>query len=249
MRTREFKMINKKFEELRLRNLEETKRKLRESVNEETLIIQAKESIDDLKKTTNVLTTRLREWYGYYNPEFEKELKDNEKFVELVPKEKPAKDSLGGKFEKKDVEKINNFAKEINNKYLLIKELEKYLEELMQKICPNITVLTGVQIGAELIIIARSLKRLSEMSASKIQLLGAEEALLRHLKTDSKSPKYGVLFMHPLVQKAKERGKAAKIIAEKIAIAVKVDRFKGNFIGNELRKETEEKIRKLGVRD
>ena len=174
------------FKKLREINLEETKQKLRESVNEETQIIQAKEAIDDLKKTANVLATRLREWYGYYNPEFEKELRDNEKFVELAHKEKPAKDSLGGKFGKEDVEKINILAEQINNQYNLIKKLEKYLEELMQKVCPNMTALTGVQIGAELIILARSLKRLSEMPSSKIQLLGAEEALLRHLKTESK---------------------------------------------------------------
>ncbi len=230
------------FKKLYEKDLEETKNKLRESVNEETLIIQTKEAIDDLKKTVNVLVTRLREWYGYYNPEFEKELRDNEKFSELALKEKPAKDSLGGKFEKKDIEKINDFAKEINNKYSLIKALEKYLEELMNKVCPNTITLTGVQIGAELIILARGLRRLSEMPASKIQLLGAEEALLRHLKTDSKSPKYGILFMHPLVQKSKEKGKAAKIIAEKIAIAVKIDRFKGKYFGDKLKKQVEEKI-------
>ncbi len=237
------------FKEIYLKNLEETKKKLRESVNEETLIIQTKEAIDDLKKTANVLATRLREWYGYYNPEFEKELRDNEKFSELASKEKPTKDSLGGKFGRQDVEKIEELAEQLNNQYDLIKKLEKYLEELMKKICPNTTTLTGVQIGAELIILARGLRRLSDMPASKIQLLGAEEALLRHLKTDSKSPKYGILFMHPLVQKAKERGKAAKIIAEKIAIAVKVDRFKGKYFGAELKKQVEEKISKLGVRE
>ena len=237
------------FNELREKDLESTKNKLRESINEENFIIQAKEAIDDLKKTANTLASRLREWYAYYNPEFEKKLRDNEKFSELAPKEKPIQKSLGGKLEKKDIEQINNLAEQINRQYTLIKDLEKYLEKLMQNTCPNMTALTGAHIGAELIILARSLKRLSEMPASTIQLLGAEEALFKHLKTGSKSPKYGMIFMHPLVQKAKKRGKAAKILAEKITLAVKIDRFKGKYIGDKLKKEFEEKIFKLGVRE
>ena len=237
------------FEKLREKNIEETKNKLRESVSKETILIQTKEAIDELKKTANVLASRLREWYAYYNPEFEKSLKDNEKFAELCAEEKPSKNSLGGKFEKEDIERINTLAAQLNKQHNLIKELEKYLEELIKKICPNMNELTGAQIGSELIILARSLKKLSEMPASTIQLLGAEEALFRHLKTKSKSPKYGILFMHSLVQKAKERGKAARILADKIAIAVKIDKFNGKFIGDKLRKEVEDKIAKLGIRD
>ena len=83
--------------------------------------------------------------------------------------------------------------------------------------------------------------------ASTIQLLGAEKALFRHLKNNKNlSPKFGFLHDHPFVMKVKkeDRGKVARILADKVAIAAKVDYFKGRFIGNKLREELEEKIRK-----
>lgn len=237
------------FEEMRSRNLEETKKKLRESVNDEVMIIQFKESIDGLKKTVNILTTRFRELYACYNPEFEKELRDSEKFVELASKQKPKKDSIGGKLDKADVDEILKFCEHMQLQYKLIKELEKHLEELMKKLCPNTSDLAGISIGAELIILAGSLKRLSEMPASAIQLIGAEKALFRHIKDGAKNPKHGILFMHPLVQKAKDRGKAAKILADKISLAVKIDRFRGKYIGDKLRKNVEERIANFGARE
>ena len=80
--------------------------------------------------------------------------------------------------------------------------------------------------------------------ASTVQLLGAEEALFKHIKTGARCPKYGVLFAHQLVQKADKdrRGRAARVIADKISLASKVDFFKGEFIGDKLLKEVEKKL-------
>ena len=79
------------------------------------------------------------------------------------------------------------------------------------------------------------------MPSSTIQLLGAEKALFIHLLKKTKPPKHGVLFDHPLVisHNKKEQGKIARAIADKISIAVKLDYFKGDFLGNKLRKELE----------
>jgi len=96
---------------------------------------------------------------------------------------------------------------------------------------------------AKLIALAGNLKKLVEFPSSTIQLLGAEKALFRHMRTGAKAPKHGIIHEHPIVSKAKEKGKAARAVADKISLAVKVDYFKGKFIGDKLRKELEEKFK------
>ena len=83
------------------------------------------------------------------------------------------------------------------------------------------------------------------MRSSTIQVLGAEKALFRHMKTGAKPPRHGIIIKHPLISSAKqkEHGKRARTLADKIAIAVKVDYFKGKFIGDTLKKGIQEKFK------
>ena len=80
------------------------------------------------------------------------------------------------------------------------------------------------------------------MPASKIQLLGSEKAFFRYLISGTKSPKYGLLFTHELVQKSRNKGKIARVLADKISIAARIDYFKGEFIGDKLRKQVEARL-------
>ena len=96
----------------------------------------------------------------------------------------------------------------------------------MKDLCPRLQTLATTLIGAQLIEHAGSLKHLAELPSSTIQVLGAEKALFRHLKTGSKPPKFGVIFAHPSITDSQERGKAARRLAGKISIAVKQDYFK-----------------------
>jgi nucleolar protein 56 len=116
----------------------------------------------------------------------------------------------------------------------------------MKRYCPNLLEITGMMLGAKLIAKAGSLKRLSQFPASTIQVLGAEKALFRHMKTGARPPRHGMLIQHPIVAQAKqkEHGKRARTLADKISIAAKVDYFKGEFIGKKLKKEL---IDKFGV--
>ncbi len=124
-----------------------------------------------------------------------------------------------------------------------IAEKESYLESLMQKYCPNLLAVADAVIGARLLHAAGSLEKLSRMVARKIQVLGAESAFFKFLTSRSqKVPRYGILFHNELVQAAKDKGRAARLLSDKIAIAVKVDFFKGEFVGDKLRKELDEKI-------
>jgi nucleolar protein 56 len=112
----------------------------------------------------------------------------------------------------------------------------------MKNYCPNVLELAGATIGAKLIELAKSLKRMALLPASTVQLLGAEKALFRHLKLKTKSPKYGVIFQHPLIQNAKrsERGKMARRLADKLSLCARLDYFKGEFKAKEYRKMLEQ---------
>lgn len=242
------------YEKFYQNNLLLTKLAVRGSVSTDNLILQTISNINDLDKTTNILAKRLRDWYSLTFPELEKTLQDHEKFAELVAtksrkellKELKLKDEelMGTELNKVDLEEIKLLAKNVHELYQLRKKHEVYLKTLMEEHCPNLLELTGVTIGAKLFEHAKSLKRLALLPSSTIQLLGAEKALFRHIKTGSKSPKYGVLFTHPLVQKVrpKQKGMVARTLASKISIAVRVDFFKGKAVGKKLREELEKKF-------
>jgi nucleolar protein 56 len=240
---------NKKYySDFYSKNLQLTKKQIKESVNEDLLIIQAVSNIVEIDKISNILVKRLREWYSLYNPEFVKSIFDNEKFVELILKKtKKESDSMGAELDKKDLDPILSLASQINNLFEFRKNNETYLENLMKKYCPNLNEIAGTLIGAKLLEKAGSLRRLVLMPASTIQILGAEKALFRHLKTKKKAkpPKFGLLFMHPLFSKARREnyGKIARALGDKIAIAVKIDYFKGKFLGDKLKKGLEDKFK------
>lgn len=238
-----------KLADLRKKNLELAKKAVRESVNPDLFIINAVNNIEELQKIINNLSKRLREWYSLYLPELDKKLAEHESFVNLVlkadkkdlVKELKIKDEMGANFDKKELEPILSLASIISDLMRESQFLEEYLEKTMKAYCPNLTVLAGALIGAKLLREAGSLKKMAMMRSSTIQLLGAEKALFRHIRTGAKPPKYGYLLQHQLVQRAKkeERGKAARVLADKIFLAVRMDYFKGEFVADKLLKELE----------
>ena len=243
------------FPEFYQKNIEITKKAIKESVKKDVLIIQTINNIEGIDKVNSILIKNLREWYEIYNPEFSKSISNNEKFTELIIKKNKKgllkeikvreEDSMGADLSKDDLDAIKELAKKLDGIYNLKKGQQEYLEKLMREECPNLTEIASVFIGAKLIAYAGSLKRLSEMPASTIQLLGAEKALFRHMRTGAKAPKYGILFQHPLIGKINKKnyGKVARALADKISIAAKVDYFKGDFIGDKLKKEVEARFK------
>jgi len=238
-----------KFHEL---NLQLTRRALKQAVNEDNLITQAIANVSELDRACNMLVKRLREWYSLYLPEFSEAMHDNQKYAEMVAtktreqllQESTAEDTMGADLNKTDVEEILLLAKQVNDLYKLRAQHEEYLEKVMKKYCPNLLELAGVTIGAKLLELGKSLKRLALLPASTVQLLGAEKALFRHIKTGARSPKYGIIINHPLIQNAKknEKGKAARMLADKLSLCARLDFFKGEFKAPAYRKELEGKL-------
>jgi nucleolar protein 56 len=248
---------NKKyFSEFSKKNLEITKESIRNSVGNDNLIIQTINVIDETDKVLNGLTKRLRDWYSLYNPEASNKIRDHEKFSLLVTKKTKSqllkeldvneKDSIGASLKEKDISAITLLATQINNFYKLRKHYEEYLKNLEKVTCPNIETILGPTITAKLIEHAGSLKRLAELPASTLQILGAEKALFRHIRNKrNRPPKYGILHEHQMILKSnnKMHGKVARALADKATIAVRVDYFKGKFIGDKLKKDLIKKFK------
>ena len=108
--------------------------------------------------------------------------------------------------------------------------MEDHIDASMEDVAPNVKGLLTASVGARLISKAGSLRRLASLSASTIQILGAEKALFRTLKTGSDPPKHGILFQHPIIHSAPkwQRGKMARAIAAKTAIAARLDVYGQN---------------------
>ncbi|MBI2148496.1 hypothetical protein HYU23_02355 [Candidatus Woesearchaeota archaeon] len=210
---------------LRELNIKLTKESLRKEISRDILIIQTIHSIDELIKIINTLVANLRERYGYYAPRASR-TEDVEKFLELINKK--IKEDIGMDLTQKDLDSIIELSAEIKNLIQLKKSKEKYIEELTKEICSNLSQVATPLIASRLIDHAGSLKHLAEIPSSTIQVLGAEKALFRHLKTGSKAPKFGIIFSHPNISKAlqEQKGKAARKLASEISKAVKIDFFR-----------------------
>ena len=216
-------------------------------------ITQAINTLDETDKIVNGISSRLREWYGLHFPELDniidsiigysqivmagkKENLSKETFEQAgFPESKVemlnlvVKNSRGGDMSSENLAIVQTLAKQILELSELRKDLEKHIELQMKNVAPNLTAILGPAVGARILARAGSLKNLASMPASTIQVLGAEKALFRSLKTGSQPPKHGILFQHALVHAAPrwQRGKIARAIAAKAAIAARVDQYGG----------------------
>lgn len=242
------------FKKIREKALAETGEKLRNSVSDDLFIMQAVNNIEEIDKTANTLSKRLREWYSYYFPELDVYVADNEAFCKLalekskkeLLKEFKEQESLGADLKEIDINQMKVLAKTVKELFDMRHSHVQYLEIKMKEMCPNVLHICGASIGAKLISLAGSFKKISVLPASTIQVLGAEKALFRHLKNRKcLPPKYGVLLNHSLVsrQRNSNKGKVARALADKIALCARVDYFKGEFVADTLLKELEDRFK------
>jgi len=169
---------------------------------------------------------------------------------EEVPKTKAdaiakvAEKSMGADLSDDDLNQIQTLCTDILSLYQFRQDLESYLDSTMEEVAPNTKYLVGSLLGARLIAVSGGLTNLAKRPASTIQVLGAEKALFRSLKTGTRPPKHGLIFQHTLLHDAKrwQRGKIARALAGKLAIATRADAFGRRNIGEELKASMDKRI-------
>jgi nucleolar protein 56 len=265
-------------------NLQDTLGKLREfalglssskvteiSASPDLHIIQAINSLDEIDKIANALSSRLREWYGLHFPELDNIIDSINGYSQIVmagkresltkqifedagfPESKVEMLSLissksrGGDISDVNLAIVQSIAKQILDFHELRKKLEEHVETEMRIIAPNTSAILGTAVGARILGRAGSLKRMASLPASTIQVLGAEKALFRSLKTGSQPPKHGLLFQHAMVHAAPrwQRGKIARAVAAKAVIAARVDVY-GEGINETLLEKLNIRVDEIG---
>ena len=190
-------------------------------------IIQSVNALDELDKIINVVGARMREWYGLHFPELDNLIQSLIAYAEIVTKAglrenitiqiienagmhdrkaeiimDAAKRSKGGDMTTENLVIVKKIAQEIISQSELRRILSDHIEIAMDLVAPNVKSLLTASVGARIIAKAGSLSRLAVLPASTIQVLGAEKALFRALKTGTRPPKHGLIFQHPLIHSA-----------------------------------------------
>lgn len=216
-------------------------------------IVQSINALDELDKIINTIGTRMREWYGLHFPELDNIVQSQVAHAEIISRAgsrdnirkeilesagmqdkkveiilDAASRSKGGDMTPENIAIVKKLADQVVLQSDLRRVLADHIEAAMESVAPNVKELLTAAVGARLIAKAGSLARLATMPASTIQVLGAEKALFRALKTGARPPKHGILFQHPLIHSAPkwQRGKIARAVAAKVAIAAKIDYFR-----------------------
>lgn len=241
----------------------------------DNMIIQAINLVDQLDKDINTFSMRIREWYGYHFPELVKIVTDNNtyaKVVRLIKNRKEmsddmvdqleeivmdaskakaiidaSKSSMGMDISPLDLINIELFASRVIDMFDYRKRLHEYLHSKITQVAPNLSSLIGDQVAARLISHAGSLTNLAKYPASTIQILGAEKALFRALKTKSNTPKYGLIFHSSFIGRAgtTNKGRISRYLANKCAIASRIDCFSDiptDVFGGFLQKQVESRL-------
>jgi nucleolar protein 58 len=215
--------------------------------------------LDDLDKELNNYIMRCKEWYGWHFPELSKIIQDNIAYCKTIKKigyktnaastelndilpedveqkvKEAAEVSMGTEISEEDLTNISNLCDQVLEISDYRNQLYEYLKNRMLAVAPNLTALVGELVGARLIAHAGSLLNLAKHPSSTVQILGAEKALFRAMKTKHDTPKYGLIYHASLVGQsgAKFKGKVSRMLAAKAALAIRVDAL-GEDVDNEM---------------
>jgi len=240
-------------------------------------IIQAIATIDHLDKAVNTFSMRVREWYSWHFPELIRIVSDNQKYAKcayFIKDKKTLSDeslhdlaalvdddestaqaiidaarvSMGQDISPTDMDNVMLFAQRVISLTSYRKSLGNYLVAKMGVVAPNLAALIGETVGARLISHAGSLTNLAKYPASTVQILGAEKALFRALKTKGNTPKYGLIYHSSFIGKAglKNKGRISRFLANKTSIASRIDNFSmapTRKFGEALRAQVDERLR------
>merc|ERR1712168_1378191 len=159
-----------------------------------------------------------------------------------------SKSSMGMDISPIDLLNIDTFASRVIGLTDYRKELSAYLQSKMGQVALNLATLIGDVVGARLISHAGSLTNLAKAPASTVQILGAEKALFRALKTRGNTPKYGLICHSTFIGRAgaKNKGRISRYLANKCSIASRIDCFSENpsaVFGDHLKQQVEDRVK------
>lgn len=239
-------------------------------------IMNASALIENMDKTNNSFAMKMREWYGWHFPELNKIVTDNDLYCKCVraignrlhwSEDKLAalkavvnsdeiveeiltalKVSMGREMSDTDLSMVDSFTSVVVDMHSTRKNVGEYMTKKLSVVAPNLQAVVGDNIAAKLITHAGSLVNLAKAPASTIQIMGAEKAHFRALKTKGNTPKYGLLFNTSAVSKAaqKNKGRISRCLANKCSIASRIDAFSSgtpnNIFGEKLKDQVDERL-------
>jgi nucleolar protein 56 len=193
-------------------------KKIREKYkSKDTELLQMTRTLDELDTVINLLTERVVDWHQVRQPSFSRKYRRTpvHSIVRMI-----AQRSGGGLGRVTgDIERLSE------TRTVLAREVSARADEVM----PNCSALIGGLVAARLLLHAGGLEPLARLPGSAIQVLGARTALFSHLRSHTPAPKHGIIFQHRRVHNAPRevRGKVARVLAAKLAIAARLDFFRG----------------------
>ncbi len=239
-----------------------TSEKIRESVkSNDVMIVETINSLEEIEDTTGKLIERLREWCTPYLPEMEK-LSNHELYAKVIATQTSRENIINSgildnthivlsedyiiDIGENDLRIIKTFASSLYGLYESKNELEEYIDKKIKEVAPNMYDVAGANLAAKLIAHANGLENLAKLPSSTLQIIGAEKAIFRHLKTGENPPKHGLIFQHPSIRGSNwwVRGKLARSVASKITIAARKDAFSNEYDPN-LKVELDERIEEI----
>jgi nucleolar protein 56 len=199
-------------------------------------LLQMVRMLDELDNVINLLQERAAEWYQVTTPSFSRKYRSlpARKMLDLI-----RKGARGG---------LGSVAEEIDRLTVTRTRLMREVSARADEVLPNTSALIGGLVAARLLSRAGGLPALARMPGSTIQVIGSEQALFSHLRGGTPPPKHGIIFQHRRVHNAPRevRGRVARVLAAKLAIAARLDYYRGEAV-SEFLKEAQAKIDEAGV--
>lgn len=204
-------------------------------------LLQMTRTLDEMDSVINVLSERVADWYQIRHPSFSRKYRRTPAHVLVKSISERNRERGGGGGA------LGKIAREITSLSDARTALAKEVSARAGEVMPNTSALIGGLVAARLLSNAGGLKELSRLPASAIQVLGARTALFAHIRTNAPSPKHGIIFQHRRVHNAprEERGKVARVLAGKLAIAARLDFYRGCAVPSFL-DDAQERIDRVG---
>ena len=224
-----------------------------EPIARDRSMAQAIRCLDDQIATINLYSERLHEWYGMHFPELADYAHDR-RYAELVARYGDRDsvmgelgidiESIGSDMDEEDLRAVMDLADTLDRLYDDELRTQAYIQGIVEESCPNMCAMLGGPLAARLVSLAGGLERLASLPSSTVQLLGAEKAMFRSMRSGKRGPKHGIIYQHPEVHRSPywQRGKVARALAGKVLIAAKIDEYHGEFAGDRLNEEFKARV-------